>query len=53
MKNIKIIIEYEGTNYFGWQRQPGGPTIQEKIENALENITGENISLLGSGTILI
>ncbi len=49
MKNIKIIIEYEGTNYFGWQRQPEGPTIQEVIENALQNITGENISLLGSG----
>ena len=49
MKNIKITIEYEGTNYFGWQRQHEGPTIQEVIENALQNITGENISLLGSG----
>ncbi len=49
MRNIKIIVEYDGTNYFGWQKQPQGPTIQETIENALENITGENIALLGSG----
>ncbi|MCK5392605.1 MAG: tRNA pseudouridine(38-40) synthase TruA [Deltaproteobacteria bacterium] len=49
MRNIKIIVEYEGTNYYGWQKQPEGPTIQETIENALENITGENIFLFGSG----
>ena len=49
MRNIKIIIEYEGSNYFGWQKQPEGPTIQETIENALEKITGESIALLGSG----
>ena len=49
MRNIKIIIEYEGTNYVGWQKQPVGPTIQEEIENALLNITGENIALFGSG----
>lgn len=49
MRNIKIIVEYEGTNYYGWQKQPKGPTIQEAIENALENITGENIFLFGSG----
>jgi len=49
MRNVKIIIEYEGTNYLGWQSQPEGPTIQEEIENALNNITGENIALLGSG----
>ena len=49
MRNIKIIVEYVGTNYFGWQKQPEGPTIQETIEKALENITGESIALLGSG----
>jgi len=49
MRNVKIIIEYEGTNYLGWQKQAEGPTIQETIENALENITGENIFLFGSG----
>ena len=49
MRTIKITIEYDGTNYYGWQKQPKGPTIQETIENALENITGESIFLFGSG----
>ena len=30
MRNIKLIIEYDGTNYAGWQRQKNGITIQEK-----------------------
>ena len=32
MKNIKLIIEYEGTNYSGWQIQDNAVTIQETIE---------------------
>ena len=39
MRNIKLTIEYDGTNYLGWQRQKRGPTIQETIENALVKIT--------------
>ena len=49
MTNIKLTIEYDGTNYLGWQRQPQGLTIQEVIENALGKITGEEINLQGSG----
>jgi len=49
MRNIKLTIEYDGTNYFGWQKQAQGKTVQEEIENALQNITGENIALQGSG----
>jgi len=49
MRNIKITIEYDGTNYLGWQKQPQGSTVQEKIEKALTNMTGEKINLLGSG----
>lgn len=49
MRNIKLTIEYDGTNYLGWQRQPQGPTIQEEIETALHNITGETIKIQGSG----
>ncbi|QMU55986.1 MAG: tRNA pseudouridine(38-40) synthase TruA [Candidatus Mycalebacterium zealandia] len=50
MKNIKIIVEYEGTNYSGWQRQKNSyETIQEKIENALLKITNEKTSVAGSG----
>ncbi len=49
MKNIKLIIEYEGTNYSGWQIQDNAVTIQETIENALENLLGEKVKLIGSG----
>ncbi|MEM7008872.1 MAG: tRNA pseudouridine(38-40) synthase TruA [Thermodesulfobacteriota bacterium] len=49
MRNIKLIIEYDGTNYCGWQKQAQGPTVQEEIQNALKNITREEINLLGSG----
>ena len=49
MRNIKLIIEYDGTNYCGWQKQAQGPTIQQEIETALKNITNEDIVLFGSG----
>jgi len=49
MKNIKLIIEYEGTNYSGWQIQDNAITIQETIEKALENLLGEKVKLIGSG----
>ena len=39
MRNIKLLIEYDGTNYCGWQRQPNGITIQEIMENTLLKIT--------------
>ncbi len=49
MKNIKLVIEYEGTNYSGWQRQENFITIQQTIEDAIESFIGENVSLLASG----
>jgi tRNA pseudouridine38-40 synthase len=49
MRNIKLIIEYDGTNYCGWQVQENGPSIQEEIEKALKVITGETIRINGSG----
>ena len=49
MRNIKLIIEYDGTNYCGWQTQQNGPSIQEEIENALGKLTGEIIRIHGSG----
>lgn len=48
MRNIKLTIEYDGTNYFGWQKQHNGKTIQGEIEKAIEKITKENVSLTGS-----
>jgi tRNA pseudouridine38-40 synthase len=49
MRNIKLLIEYDGTNYQGWQVQPKGPTIQGILEKKLGLLTGEPIQLFGSG----
>lgn len=49
MANFRLIIEYDGTAYQGWQRQKTAPTIQGEIEKALKMMTGKNISLIGSG----
>lgn len=48
MKNIKLVIEYDGTNYNGWQKQKNGVTIQGTIEKAIEKLTGEEVKLEGS-----
>ena len=49
MHNFKIIIEYDGTNYVGWQRQDNGMSIQEAIENAIFELTRENVNIFGAG----
>jgi tRNA pseudouridine38-40 synthase len=49
MRNIKLLIEYDGTNYQGWQVQPEGPTIQGMLEEKLSRLTGERVHLIGSG----
>ena len=49
MQNFKLTIEYDGTAYHGWQRQSSTRTIQGTIEAALQTITGESVTLLGSG----
>lgn len=48
-KNFKLILEYDGTLYHGWQRQKNDRTIQGEIEKALFKMTGQNIVLIGSG----
>lgn len=48
-KNFKIIIEYDGTYYHGWQRQSREPTVQGEIEKALMTMTQQNVTLIGSG----
>lgn len=49
MRNIKLLIEYDGTNYQGWQVQPKGPTIQGVLEEKLGLLTGQPVRLFGSG----
>jgi tRNA pseudouridine38-40 synthase len=49
MLTYQIIIEYDGTNFVGWQKQKNGPSIQEKTEKVLTKILKEKIILYGSG----
>jgi tRNA pseudouridine38-40 synthase len=49
MRTIKLLIEYDGTHYLGWQVQAKGATIQGKIEEALSLLTREEVHLIGSG----
>lgn len=49
MVKFKIIIEYDGSNYVGWQKQDNGVSIQEVIEKALLKLTLEKVSLFGAG----
>ena len=49
MKRYKCIVEYDGTNFVGWQRQLNGYSIQEAIEKSLEKIFQINIRIHGSG----
>lgn len=46
---VKLVIEYDGTNYAGWQRQNNSTGIQEVLENAFKNASGEYAVINGSG----
>jgi tRNA pseudouridine38-40 synthase len=48
-RNICLVIGYDGTGYNGYQSQPGGNTIQDKLEEAVGILTGERIRVIGSG----
>jgi tRNA pseudouridine38-40 synthase len=48
-RNIKIILEYDGTRYHGWQRQANRLTVQEVLEEGISTITQEDIRVVGSG----
>jgi tRNA pseudouridine38-40 synthase len=49
LKNYKLIIQYDGTNYSGWQIQKNSNSIQQKITEAIEILLKEKVNLIGSG----
>ena len=49
MRNIKLILSYDGSEFFGWQVQPDLPTIQGLLASAIGRITGGKVSPQGSG----
>jgi len=50
-RNIRLLIEYDGSRYDGWQRlgKGHGVTIQGKLEDVLSKMTGEQVELIGAG----
>ncbi len=49
MPNYKIVVQYDGTDYKGWQYQPNQRTIQGELEKALRIISYENVKVIGAG----
>ena len=49
MNNYKLIIQYDGTEYAGWQFQENAVTVQQKISDAIKTLLNENVNLIGSG----
>lgn len=49
MPTIKLTVEYDGTHYAGWQRQPNQPTIQEAVETAIKDVTQQTIAVVAAG----
>lgn len=49
MTTFKLVLEYDGTHYAGWQRQLNVPTIQETVEHALAAIAQTRITVVGAG----
>jgi len=48
-RRIRIVVQYEGTNYVGWQLQENGVSIQQRLNEAIFAITGEHVRVHGSG----
>ena len=49
MKRLKLTVAYDGTNYCGWQIQPNGITVEEVLNRALRKLTGDEITVIGTG----
>ena len=48
-RRIRLIVQYDGTNYVGWQLQENGVSVQQRLNEAILAVTGEQIQLHGSG----
>jgi tRNA pseudouridine38-40 synthase len=49
MPTVKLIVEYDGSRYAGWQRQPDQPTVQEAIETAIHQLTQHTVPVIAAG----
>lgn len=49
MRNVRLTLSYDGTDFHGWQTQPGFRTVQETLETAIHALTGESVRVNTSG----
>jgi tRNA pseudouridine38-40 synthase len=49
MRNIKLTLAYDGTDFYGWQVQPDAPSVQDRLASAIGRVTGEKVLPQGSG----
>ena len=49
MPNYKIIVEYDGTNFVGWQQQENGQSIQSALQESVFKLSGEKVTIFGAG----
>ena len=49
MRHFKLVVEYDGTDLCGWQRQDNGPTVQGHLEDAVWRLLGERVAVRGAG----
>ena len=49
MRCVKLVIEYDGTDFVGWQSQLNGRAVQDEIIRALHQVLGEDVTLIGAG----
>ena len=51
MQRYQVLIEYEGTNFVGWQIQPKGKSVQKLIQNKISKLLKQKINLIGAGRL--
>ena len=49
MTRYRLTLEYDGSPFVGWQRQDNGPSVQGALEEAIEKLSGERVTVTGSG----
>jgi tRNA pseudouridine38-40 synthase len=49
VRNVRLLVSYDGSQYFGWQRQDGFDSVQQRIEEALHALIGTRVSVQGAG----
>jgi len=48
VRHVRLLIEYDGTDLCGWQRQANGPTVQQHVEDALAKLLGHDVTIIGA-----